>query len=647
MNYQAAELFVFDFLKTKLSPLLHYHNAEHTRDVMEAAMRLCELEKLDEEQSILVRTAALIHDTGFAEQYKRNEPIGAAFAEKWLPGFGYSHAQIKVVTELILATDITKQPEGPLQKILRDADLDYIGRHDFFSISQRLREELFQHGKSIKLVEWHLIEKDFLERHIYYTDSAYRLRNKGKHENLEEIKALLQEAGGLFSKTNTRHPEAQPIPDERRNIIQTLENTSLFQNAEPILLKHVAMAIERIHLKAGEPLFRKDDPGESMYIIEDGTLRVHEGPITFAELGACEYFGEASLIDNSPRSASVSASTDAIVLRIGEKDFYSLLVTYPSINRMLMKELINRLRNQNNAVVTEFKNREQKLQELVELRTRQIVEEKKKVEKKSQELESALNDLQQAQYLLIHQEKMASLGQVTSGIAHELLNPLNFVNNFANLSKELLEEVKEELVGKELDNEALDDLKDNLDRISQHGLRAVEIVKSMAEHASSAGKDKQEILLHSLIEDAVNVTKQTLSKAGAMDLRFELNANDSGAHVTAVYADLFRVMINLLRNAATAILDRKKTEDGFEGVIQITLSNNDKGVFIEVSDNGVGIPDENREKVFHPFFTTRPTGQGVGLGLSISHQILAAYGGQLELLDRSGETAFKVSLPKA
>jgi C4-dicarboxylate-specific signal transduction histidine kinase len=144
----------------------------------------------------------------------------------------------------------------------------------------------------------------------------------------------------------------------------------------------------------------------------------------------------------------------------------------------------------------------------------------------------------------------------------------------------------------------------------------------------------------------VNVTKQSLSKSGAMDLRFELNENNPSATVNAVYTDLFRVMINLLRNAATAILDKRKAEADFEGIINIKVEKNEQGTSIEVGDNGIGIPAEHREKVFHPFFTTRPTGQGVGLGLSISHQILAAYGGQLDLLDSPGETVFKVSLPK-
>jgi signal transduction histidine kinase/predicted metal-dependent HD superfamily phosphohydrolase len=645
MNYQEAESFVFDYLEQHLSPKLHYHSFDHTRDVMQASVKLCEMEQLSEEQTILVRTAALLHDSGFAKQYQRNEPIGAANAAEWLPRFGYSPEQIESVKELILATDITRQPNGLLQKILRDADLDYIGRHDFFSISQRLREELFEHGKSIKLVEWHLIEKDFLEKHVYYTDSAYRLRNRGKHENLEEIKALLQEAGGLFSKTNTRHPEAQPLPDERRNIVHTLENTSLFQNAEPILLKHVAMAIERIHLKAEEPLFRKGDPGESMYIIEEGTLKVHEGSITFAELGPSEYFGEASLIDNSPRSASVSAATDAIILRIGEKDFYSLLVTYPSINRMLMKELINRLRNQNNAVVSEFRNREQKLQELVELRTRQIVEEKRNVERKSQELEAALKELQDAQHLLIHQEKMASLGQITSGIAHELLNPLNFVNNFSAVSKGLVDELSENTTDED-SQEICRDLNDNLGRIAQHGYRAVEIVRSMAEHSASFGTDKQQVNLRSLLEDAVNVTRKSNGTELPEEvIDFKINITEPIPVVSAVYGDLFRVMINLLRNATLAIADNHAAGNNQPGYVEISCTSDGQTAEVLIRDNGIGIAENDRARVFLPFYTTRAAGKGVGLGLSISHQIVSAYGGTIELMPGQEGTAFRMVIP--
>ena len=630
MNYEAAEAFIFDFLQKNLSPKHHYHSLHHTQDVMKATVKLCEMERLDEKTTTLMKTAALFHDVGFVEQYEKNEPVAAAYAEKWLPDYGYDTNDIAFIQRLILVTDIAKQPVGLHEKIMRDADLDYIGRHDFFSISQRLREELFEFGKSIKLVDWHLIEKDFLEKHIYFTESAYRLRNSGKQENMDEIKSLLQEAGGLSGKIDTRHPEAPPLPDERRHIVQTLQKTSLFRNADEVLLKHVAMMVERLHLSADEPLFRKDDPGESMYIIQEGKLKVHDGGITLAELGPGEYFGEASLIDNSPRTASVSASTDAVILRLGEKDFYSLLVSYPSINRMLMKELINRLRNQNNAIVAEFRNREQKLQELVELRTRQIVEEKKNVELKSQELEKALKDLTETQRLLIHQEKMASLGQLTTGIAHELMNPLNFVNNFSAVSSDLVQE----LSSLELSAEAMElctELLDNLKRITQHGERAGNIVRSMAEHSSVFGKEKQLIDLHLLIRDAagviINPTTDAVFK-DHFDVILELNAEHH--RIKAVYSEWFRVLTNLIRNAVWAIEERRNADQNLKGLISIRTYNQDNAVLIAVQDNGIGIPEENLKKIFIPFFTTHPPGNGVGLGLSISHQIVSASGGSIQ-----------------
>lgn len=630
MNYPAAEKFIFDFLQNNLSSRHHYHSISHTQDVMRATVKLCEMERLDEKTTVLMKTAALFHDVGFVDQYEKNEPIAASYAGKWLPGFDYQTDDISFIQRLILVTDISKQPEGLHEKIMRDADLDYIGRHDFFSISQLLREELFEFGKNIKLVDWHLIEKDFLEKHIYFTESAYRLRNTGKQENLAEIKSLLEQAGGLVGKIDTRHPEAPPLPDERRNIVQTLASTSLFKNADEVLLKHVAMTVERLNLKAEEPLFRKDDPGESMYIIQEGRLKVHDDQITLAELGPCDYFGEASLIDNSPRTASVSASTDAVILRLGEKDFYSLLVTYPSINRMLMKELINRLRNQNNAIVSEFKNREQKLQELVELRTRQIVEEKRKVELKSQELEKALKDLTDTQRLLIHQEKMASLGQLTTGIAHELMNPLNFVNNFSSVSVELLQDLSKLDLGEEA-MEMCDELLENLKRINQHGERAGSIVRSMAEHSAVFGKEKQLIDLHLLIRDAAGVIINPTTDAVFKD-HFDV-ALDLGADrhdFKAVYSEWFRLMTNLIRNAVWAIEEKRALNNDVKGLISLRTWNEGDSLIIEVRDNGIGIPEENLKKIFVPFFTTLPPGNGVGLGLSISHQIVSAAGGNIQ-----------------
>ena len=317
------------------------------------------------------------------------------------------------------------------------------------------------------------------------------------------------------------------------------------------------------------------------------------------------------------------------------------------MNRLLMKELINRLRNQNDAVVAEFRSREAKLQELVELRTKQIVEEKKNVEKKSLELELALKELQEAQRLLIHQEKMASLGQLTTGIAHELLNPLNFVNNFSAVSIDLMEELKELSTDEEA-KELCTDILDNLQRISQHGHRAGEIVRSMAEHSSAFGKERHEVDVHALINDAVGVSVKTWSNTFPDEnVSIEMHFDADQHKTSAVYSDLFRVMINLLRNAASAIQDRLVTNDKRGGNISLSTRNEGNEIIIGIRDNGIGIPEVNLEKIFLPFFTTRPTGKGVGLGLSISHQIVTAYGGNLRHVPSEEGAVFEIVIPVA
>lgn len=650
MNYKDAETFVLGQLRTKLPHGLYYHNVPHTLDVVRATEILCDLERLDDESTLLLKTAALMHDAGFIEKYDKNESVGARLAGEWLPQFGYNKQQIDEICKLILTTQSPRKPDGLFQKIMCDADLDYLGRNDFFTISQSLRQEWSEQGKSYSLNDWYELEKGFLENHFYYTDSAYGLRNKKKQENLEEIKQLLIERGALNPKQIVIASDVQPLLDDRLKMVDLLSKTSLFRSAERSLLEQICMMVERITLRANEPLFKKGDPGESMYIIETGKLKVHDGNIEFAELGPADYFGEASLIDNSPRTASVSAKTEASILRLGIRDFFSLLGSNPSMNRLLMKELINRLRNQNDAVVAEFRSREAKLQELVDLRTRQIVEEKKNVEKKSIELEKALKELQEAQRLLIHQEKMASLGQLTTGIAHELLNPLNFVNNFADVAMDLVKELKEldSIAGNDDVAGISDDLLDSLQRISQHGHRAGDIVRSMAEHSSAFGKEKTTVDLHALINDVIGVSVKTWSSS-VPESSIGIGMNlDAEPHLTsAVYSDLFRVLINLLRNAANAITDRLMTGDKVPGHIQVTTRNEDGNIVISVTDNGIGIPAVNEEKIFLPFFTTRPTGKGVGLGLSISHQIVTAYGGNLQHVKGESGAVFEIILPES
>jgi predicted metal-dependent HD superfamily phosphohydrolase len=171
MNYTSAEAFAYDLLKKHLPANLYYHNLAHTIDVTESTERLCQLEKLDSDNTILLKTAAVFHDTGFIEQYDKNEPIGARLAGEHLPQFGYTPEQIATIQQLILSTASPRQPDGIMQKIICDADLDYTGRADFFTISQSLRREWAEHGRNLKLTEWYELEKDFLENHYFYTET--------------------------------------------------------------------------------------------------------------------------------------------------------------------------------------------------------------------------------------------------------------------------------------------------------------------------------------------------------------------------------------------------------------------------------------------------------------------------------------------
>ncbi|MFM9007884.1 MAG: sensor histidine kinase, partial [Bacteroidota bacterium] len=190
------------------------------------------------------------------------------------------------------------------------------------------------------------------------------------------------------------------------------------------------------------------------------------------------------------------------------------------------------------------------------------------------------------------------------------------------------------------------DLKDNLGRITQHGHRAVEIVRSMAEHSASFGTDKQQVTLKSLLEDAVNVTRKSNGTELPEEvIEFKINITEPTPVVNAVYGDLFRVMINLLRNATLAIADKHATGNNQPGLVEITCSGDGKTAEVLIRDNGIGISDDDRTKVFLPFYTTRAAGKGVGLGLSISHQIVSAYGGTIELLPAQNGTAFRMVIP--
>jgi len=273
--------------------------------------------------------------------------------------------------------------------------------------------------------------------------------------------------------------------------------------------------------------------------------------------------------------------------------------------------------------------------------------------------EAALRDLKVAQASLVQSEKMASLGQLTAGIAHEIKNPLNFVNNFADLSVELLDELKDTAAPAiaALDDdkraefdEAIAMLTGNLNKIAEHGRRADGIVKSMLEHSRGASGDRRSVDPNALVEEALNLAYHG---ARAQDPNFNITLERDFAAALApvelVPQDMTRVLLNLFGNGFYAANKRKAAEDGaFKPVLRVTTRALGDAVEIAVRDNGTGIPPELRDKLFQPFFTTKPTGEGTGLGLSISYDIVTQeHGGTIAVESELGEfTEFTVRLPR-
>ena len=283
------------------------------------------------------------------------------------------------------------------------------------------------------------------------------------------------------------------------------------------------------------------------------------------------------------------------------------------------------------------------------LKQRNLAKEKELAHAK--EIEKAYTELKQTQTQLIHSEKMASLGELTAGIAHEIQNPLNFVNNFSEVSNEMIDEVKEEMDEGDITEAKtiLDELKNNLSKISHHGNRASGIVKGMLEHSRSSDGKKSPTDLNALADEYVRLAYHGLR---AKDKSF--NANTASEFepdlpkVSVVPQEIGRVLLNLLTNAFYAVNDRnQKEQEGYEPTVWVITRKTKSGVEISVRDNGDGIPEAIREKIFQPFFTTKPTGEGTGLGLSMSYDIVTkGHGGTLDLQTEEGAgSEFIINLP--
>lgn len=308
----------------------------------------------------------------------------------------------------------------------------------------------------------------------------------------------------------------------------------------------------------------------------------------------------------------------------------AMYITYRKQKKALLAEKVKALEREKEFQIT------QSIKAQLEI---DVAERTAELVKQKEELEKALVDLKAAQSQLIQSEKMASLGELTAGIAHEIQNPLNFVNNFSEVSQELIDEMNQEIEKGDLaEVKAIAiDIKQNLEKIHHHGSRADNIVKGMLQHSRTSIGEKTSSDINVLADEYLRLSYHGLrAKDKSFNADFKTDLQTDLPKINVVPQDIGRVLLNLINNAFYAVNElRKKTDNSeeYKPSVTVSTSTNEKGneIIIKVADNGPGIPKQVKDKIFQPFFTTKPTGQGTGLGLSLSYDIVKAHGGELKV----------------
>jgi signal transduction histidine kinase len=305
-------------------------------------------------------------------------------------------------------------------------------------------------------------------------------------------------------------------------------------------------------------------------------------------------------------------------------------------------------------IITEVRSSAKQVVQLSEEKKQQALNQQKvlqeEVNRQTAELRSTLENLKATQSQLVQSEKMASLGELTAGIAHEIQNPLNFVNNFSDVNTELIDEAEQELAKGNVKEakSILSDIRENEQKINHHGKRADAIVKGMLQHSRSGSGQKELTDINKLADEYLRLAYHGLrAKDKTFNAEIKTDFDNSISKINIVPQDIGRVILNLINNAFYAVNEKQKANlNGYEPTVSVTTTKLDGKVVIKIKDNGEGIPQKNLDKIFQPFFTTKPTGQGTGLGLSLAYDIIKAHGGEIKVETKEGEgSEFVIQLP--
>jgi two-component system NtrC family sensor kinase len=337
-------------------------------------------------------------------------------------------------------------------------------------------------------------------------------------------------------------------------------------------------------------------------------------------------------------------------------DFIQQNESITAENKMDLAKLLKKVNS--DLEISEFKlERTEKVKRTTAILLEETIEELEQKRKAIEETNAALNrsleELKATQSQLIQSEKMASLGELTAGIAHEIQNPLNFVNNFSEVSNELIDEMNGEIEKGDLEEAKAiaNDIKQNLEKIHHHGTRAGAIVKGMLQHSRSSSGVKELTDINALADEYLRLAYHGLrAKDKTFNATLEANFDESIGKISVVPQEMGRVILNLITNAFYVVNEKssfaKASEDNYEPTVWVSTKKEKNQITISVRDNGNGIPKKVLDKIFQPFFTTKPTGQGTGLGLSLSYDIVKAHGGELKVETKEGEgTEFSIQIP--
>jgi signal transduction histidine kinase len=477
-------------------------------------------------------------------------------------------------------------------------------------------------------------------------------------DQFNDMAGRLQESyTGLENKVEQRTQELAQSVNELRALGEVTQAVNSTVDLETVLSTIVAKAAQLSNTEAGA-IYVFDEVTEEFqlratYGLEAGAVaEIRDRHIRLGETAV----GEAALQRTPiqiPDLQEGSSSALDIIIRAG---FRALLIVPLLSSDQIVGALVVRRR-----APGEFSKSAVELlqtfgaQSVLAIQNARLFE---NVDARTRELAKSLDDLRTAQDRLVQTEKLASLGQLTAGIAHEIKNPLNFVNNFSSVSSELVGELREALKGVDIDSklrteidEIADMLQGNLEKVVQHGKRADSIVKNMLLHSRQGSGEHRFVDVNSVVEESLNLAYHgARAEKQGFNITLQKSFDPKAGEVDLFPQEITRVLLNLIMNGFYAATKRKAEANGadYEPTLAAVTKNLGDSVEIKIRDNGTGIPPEVKEKMFNPFFTTKPAGEGTGLGLSISHDIIVKqHGGSIEVDTKPGQyTEFRIVLPR-